>query len=336
MATDYEAMRTRAAQLMQSRAKKNSYTQGSKRTYFFGYPDNEVGNTTQSGFSDCSAAVAAAIRAAAGINIGNNTNAQIKNRANGTIVDQTDGYYPNENNLLPGDCLYFKGNSGHALDVGHVEMYIGNGKCAGHGSGTGPTIKDVRAYCASRASKSRRYFMAIRWITGGEGSGAEIAGTLGERLLKRGCAGIDVRELQAQLIALGYALPAYGTDGEYGAETEAAVKAFQRDHKLEADGEYGPLTHAALMEAVSAAEGETDEEEAPDAPESGEPTVVITGGSVNARKGPATGYGVLTIVHAGERYAHIATARNGWHCIAVGDGTAWVSNKYAEVVDVEQ
>src|SRR5699024_10024201 len=217
---DYEAMRAQAAQLMRSRQKKNSYTQGAKRTYFFGYPDNIVGNTTQAGFSDCSAAVAAAIRAVAGINIGSNTNAQIKNRANGAIVDQTDGCYPNENNLLPGDCLYFKGNSGHALDVGHVEMYIGNGKCAGHGSGTGPTIKDVRAYCASRASKSRRYFMAIRWITGGEGSGAEIAGTLGERLLKRGCAGIDVRELQAQLIALGYALPAYGTDGEYGAETE--------------------------------------------------------------------------------------------------------------------
>ena len=105
---------------------------------------------------------------------------------------------------------------------------------------------------------------------------------------------------------------------------------------LTADGEYGPLTHAALMEAVSAAEGETDEEETPGVPESGEPAVVITGGSVNARKGPATGYGVLTIVHAGERYAHIATARNGWHCIAIGDGTAWVSNKYAEVVDVEQ
>ena len=133
MAKDYEAMRAQAAQLMRSRQKKNSYTQGAKRTYFFGYPDNIVGNTTQAGFSDCSAAVAAAIRAVAGINIGSNTNAQIKNRANGTIVDQTDGYYPNENNLLPGDCLYFKGNSGHALDVGHVEMYIGNGKCAGHG-----------------------------------------------------------------------------------------------------------------------------------------------------------------------------------------------------------
>ena len=144
MAKDYEAMRAQAAQLMRSRQKKNSYTQGAKRTYFFGYPDNIVGNTTQAGFSDCSAAVAAAIRAVAGINIGSNTNAQIKNRANGTIVDQTDGYYPNENNLLPGDCLYFKGNSGHALDVGHVEMYIGNGKCAGHGSGTGPTVKDMR------------------------------------------------------------------------------------------------------------------------------------------------------------------------------------------------
>ena len=59
--------------------------------------------------------------------------------------------------------------------------------------------------------------------------------------------------------------------------------------------------------------------------------VLITGGSVNARKGPTTGYGILTVVHKGDRYPHIATARNGWHCIAIGDGTAWVSDKYAEV-----
>ena len=32
MAKDYEAMRAQAAQLMRSRPKKNSYTQGAKRT----------------------------------------------------------------------------------------------------------------------------------------------------------------------------------------------------------------------------------------------------------------------------------------------------------------
>ena len=164
MATASE-MRALAVQYMKDRVKKNSYTQDSKRTYFFGYPDNKVGNTSQKGYSDCSAAVMKAIQAAAGISIGSNTSAQINNRLKkGLVVDQTDGYYPNEDNLLPGDCLYFKGNTSHPLDVGHVEMYIGNGQCIGHGGGTGPTIKNMRDYCKSRATSKRRYFMAIRWI----------------------------------------------------------------------------------------------------------------------------------------------------------------------------
>lgn len=33
-------MRTRAVEYMTSRKGKNSYTQGAKRKYFFGYPDN--------------------------------------------------------------------------------------------------------------------------------------------------------------------------------------------------------------------------------------------------------------------------------------------------------
>ena len=333
MAVDYEAMRARAAQLMQSRAKKNSYTQGAKRTYFFGYPDNEVGNTTQAGFSDCSSAVRAAIKAVSGVDIGSNTNAQIKNRAKGIVVDQTDGYYPDESKLKPGDCLYFKGNSSHTLSVGHVEMYTGANECYEHGSGTGPTKKNLRDYCKSRASGSRRYFMAIRWIADGTEGETDAGGALGERLLKKGSVGADVLELQKLLMELGYDLPKYGADGEYGAETAEAVKAFQRAAPgLEVDGEYGPLTHAALMEAVTAAEGELETDEPEDVPEADEPVVEIAGGSVNVRKGPATSYGVVTIVRAGETYAHIATARNGWLCIAIGDTTAWVSDKYAKVV----
>ena len=326
----WRTMGEHAAQLMQSRAGLNGYTQGSKRKYFWGYPDNEVGNASQAGFSDCSSAARSAILAAAGIDIGSNTNAQIKNRAKGQIVHETEGYYPDESQLLPGDCLYFKGNAGHALDVGHVEMYIGNGQICGHGSGTGPRVKDMREYCQSRADSRRRYFMAIRWIAEGEAASSGAGGALGERLLKKGCAGADVKELQTQLLSLGYALPECGADGEFGAETQRAVQAFQRDHALLPDGEYGSLTHAALMAALSEMEGETGDDEA-ETPEESAPMVLITGGSVNARKGPATGYGILTVVHKGDRYPHIATARNGWHCIAIGDGTAWVSGKYARV-----
>ena len=83
----WRTMGEQAAQLMQSRAGLNGYTQGSKRKYFWGYPDNEVGNTSQAGYSDCSSAARSAILAAAGIDIGSNTNAQIKNRAKASFVE---------------------------------------------------------------------------------------------------------------------------------------------------------------------------------------------------------------------------------------------------------
>lgn len=158
-------MRNTAVQMMTSRVGRNSYTQGAKRRYFFGYPDNEPGSTVQKGCSDCSSAVRAAIMAASGIDIGSNTSAQINNRSSkGTVVHTTDSCFPDESVLLPGDCLYFKGNTSHPLDVGHVEMYIGNGQICGHGSGTGPKIRNMQDYCKSRATAKKRYFMAVRWI----------------------------------------------------------------------------------------------------------------------------------------------------------------------------
>ena len=333
-----QALRELAVSYMRQRAGKNSYTQGAKRVYFFGYPDNVPGDTTQKGYSDCSSAVRAAIMAATDMDIGSNTSAQVNNRGKGAVVDQTDGYYPDEGRLQPGDCLYFKGNTGHPMDVGHVEMYVGNGQCIGHGSGTGPKPKNMRDYCSSRASASRRYFMAIRWITDGtEGEVNLENSTLGDRLLKYRSplmTGSDVRDLQTLLVVLGYSVGSSGVDGEYGQMTAAAVREFQEDVPgLTADGEYGPLTHAALMRALGEAEGDVQEDMEPDTPEEGVPMAVITGGSVNVRKGPDTGYGIVTVVHTGDQYEHIATARNGWLCIKIGDGTAWVSNRYARVVE---
>jgi hypothetical protein len=33
--------------------------------------------------------------------------------------------------MEPGDCIYWKGTSSHIWDVGHVEMYIGDGNASG-------------------------------------------------------------------------------------------------------------------------------------------------------------------------------------------------------------
>ena len=196
MATATE-LRAKAVDLMTSRKGKNNYTQGGKRTYFFGYPDNKPGNTSQSGYSDCSSAVRAAIKAATGIDIGSNTSAQINNRTKkGIVVHTTDGYFPDESKLLPGDCLYFKGNSSHPLDVGHVEMYIGNGQVCGHGSGIGPKIRNMKDYCQSRATKYKRYFMAIRWIQGEDTTTPDEPGILKEGMYDNA----EVKLMQLNLI----------------------------------------------------------------------------------------------------------------------------------------
>lgn len=155
--------RLEAVRLMKSRAGKNTYTNGGKRNQFFGQPEGA------DGFSDCSSAVRACIERAAGIDIGSNTDAQIRNlkAGKGKIVDAGSlaNPIPDEALLLPGDCIYFKGNTSHEEDVGHVEMYTGPNECWGHGSGQGPTKKDLRKYCTNRAKKAAtRYLCAVRWI----------------------------------------------------------------------------------------------------------------------------------------------------------------------------
>lgn len=68
--------------------------------------------------------------------------------------------------------------------------------------------------------------------------------------LRKGSSGEYVTLVQTKLIQLGYAeyLMPYGIDGKFGARTESAVKAFQRDRGLKADGIVGEKTFAALQD----------------------------------------------------------------------------------------
>lgn len=77
-------------------------------------------------------------------------------------------------------------------------------------------------------------------------SAEETVYVLGDRLLKKGSKGADVTALQGKLIELGYALPKFGADGNFGTETESAVIAFQKAKGLNADGIVGNLTLAEL------------------------------------------------------------------------------------------
>lgn len=70
--------------------------------------------------------------------------------------------------------------------------------------------------------------------------------TVAMPIVRKGDKGTAVKVMQRMLIAKGAKLERYGVDGDCGAETVAAVKAFQTTHNLVADGDCGPLTWAAL------------------------------------------------------------------------------------------
>ena len=137
--------------------------------------------------------------------------------------------------------------------------------------------------------------------------------------------GSDVRELQQNLLKLGYALPKYGADGDYGAETVDAVKTFQKKSGLDTDGIYGSNTHKSFTAAL-----EVLKEAKPVLT-----TVVILStedGSVNVRAGNGTQYAILRSAKAGDTFNYVATASNGWNAVEIGGQVGWVSGRYSKII----
>ena len=156
-------------------------------------------------------------------------------------------------------------------------------------------------------------------------------GTLGSRLLKKGRTGDDVKMLQELLMELGYELPKYGADGDYGNETEAAVMEFQGDNGLTADGKYGEKSHEVMMDILAEREAQEDEDDEDEVPVT--QYIEVTGNTVNIRKGSGTTFEILTCVRLGAKLALVATAANGWHAVKLPDGReGWIGPKYSKVV----
>jgi len=147
--------------------------------------------------------------------------------------------------------------------------------------------------------------------------------TLGKRNLKNGSEGADVKELQSDLIRLGYDCGRWGADGDFGDATERAVRAFQRDRGLTVDGIVGAKTAAALETAMAALNKPVEEPR----------QVEIEGGDCYVRTAPGTDGNKMGVAHRGNRYAYQGqTSENGWHLIEFGGKNGWVSGKYSRLV----
>jgi len=73
-------------------------------------------------------------------------------------------------------------------------------------------------------------------------------------IYRKGDSGSEIKKFQQELLTLGYALPKFGADGQYGDEMVAAVKAFQKDNGLASDGIIGKDTSTMLASRVLAAQ----------------------------------------------------------------------------------
>lgn len=156
-----------------------------------------------------------------------------------------------------------------------------------------------------------------------ENAPEEKPAQLGDRLLKHGSEGADVKIMQEYLIGLGYDLGKWGADGDYGDCTELAVRKFQKDAGVGVDGDYGPITHKALMDAL---------DKAADKPAEGR-NVRIEGGDCWVRTAPNTSAEKLGVVKRGTVHPYQGeTSGNGWHLIICDNKNGWVSGKYGRCV----
>jgi peptidoglycan hydrolase-like protein with peptidoglycan-binding domain len=167
-----------------------------------------------------------------------------------------------------------------------------------------------------------KYYDYSDSATGGDIPEVIKTPTLGSRVLKNGSEGDDVKQMQAGLIRLGYDLGRWGADGDFGDQTEMAVKQFQKDHGLEASGRFDAKALTAFESALVAL----------DAPVENPGTVKIEGGNCYIRAASNTSGKDLGVAHRGDTYPYAGeTAENGWLKIVYKDGTAWVSGKYGRL-----
>ena len=97
----------------------------------------------------------------------------------------------------------------------------------------------------------------------------------------KGWSGDEVKRLQKALIEKGYSCGTAGADGDFGPDTDEAVRKFQADRGMEDDGIVGPMTQTALYGGSAPAASSTSYSP-------GE--YITTVGSLRVRTGAGIGY----------------------------------------------
>ena len=286
---------------------RNRYSQARRDYCFKKYSDGNY-------YSDCSSSISYAYKEA-GYSFGvlNTVGMYESSKLKKVDVVIKAGVPKDAGKLRVGDMLLFAGSDpgrAYADYVGHVEM-VGeiNGDSVvlyGHGSGT-PSKKNMATYCRQRQNAkastkrgNKGLIKVVRFIADDDDGNGDTIPV------------VTVKDVQTALLTLGYKLPVYGADGEYGPETASAVKAFQADKGLSVTGEIDNALLAALGLLTA--------------------QVIVTGGSVYVRSAPTVSPAtVLGVAHEGQAFPYQGVDRDGWHLVEYKGQNAWISGKYSEI-----
>ena len=144
--------------------------------------------------------------------------------------------------LKPGTAIFTHNTTKD--NRGHIGLYIGDGWVI-EASGT------INGVIKTKITISK-------WVEWGELKGVNYENVTPDIItdpeehvtygtIRKGDKGPVVKYAQQLMLDRGYKLPRYGADGDYGSETVAAVKAFQKDWGLKQDGIIGPKTWEMLL-----------------------------------------------------------------------------------------
>jgi len=214
-----------------------------------------------------------------------------------------------------GDVIYFYSSSKGR--IGHVGIvYKVSGKTVytieGNTSGASNLITN------GGGVRKKSYSMSSSYIDGyGSVDYAAIGETVTEGL-HRGDEGSAVKKMQEALLLWdAKCLPEYGADGDFGSETEKALKAYQKEADLPVTGIYDEATRKALTSIGTAQRVEATDD-------------------VYVRSAPGKDNRELGVLKQGKTalYQGEKSAVDGrdWYLIEFEGKNGWVSSRYSKVV----
>jgi len=150
--------------------------------------------------------------------------------------------------------------------------------------------------------------------------------------LSRGDYGTAVTAMQQALLTWRPdCLPQWGADGDFGGETEDAVRTFQEAEGLPVTGVYDEATRKALAATGSKpAEPDAPEDDPPEGP-----AFVLATEDVNVRAAPGTDARIVGVLKKNYTapYQEVKQEWGGrdWYLIEFNGENGWVSSRYSEV-----